>query len=148
MIWNLHIQRDWFRSSFVSYFRWTRNIDSSRFYLRLLPLSLRRRRSLFAQTGCLFAYIVSVSMLIGFGLQIYQAEPFLERFPQGFAVVWPAVAVFLGLLIITEGAVAYRSAHVRTSPALVVAAAVCRSDSGWQTGFGFCRCSFSCPVMV
>ncbi|MBD4757770.1 cell division protein, partial [Xanthomonas citri pv. citri] len=27
---------------------------------------------------------------------------------------------FLGLLIITEGAVAYRSAHVRTSPALVV----------------------------
>lgn len=60
------------------------------------------------------AYIVSVSMLIGFGLQIYQAEPFLERFPQGFAVVWPAVAVFLGLLIITEGAVAYRSAHVRT----------------------------------
>ncbi|AUZ28024.1 cell division protein [Bacillus subtilis] len=66
------------------------------------------------------AYIVSASMLIGFGLQINQAEPFLERFPQGFAVVWPAMAVFLGLLIIIEGAVAYRSAHVRTSPALVV----------------------------
>jgi S1-C subfamily serine protease len=66
------------------------------------------------------AYIVSVSMLIGFGLQMYQAEPFLERFPQGFAVVWPAMGVFLGLLIIIEGAVAYRSAHVRTSPALVV----------------------------
>ncbi|MCY8533758.1 S1C family serine protease [Bacillus vallismortis] len=66
------------------------------------------------------AYIVSVSMLIGFGLQINQAEPFLERFPQGFAVVWPAMAVFLGLLVIIEGVVAYRSAHVRTSPALVV----------------------------
>lgn len=66
------------------------------------------------------AYIVSVSMLIGFGLQVYQAEPFLERFPQGFEVVWPAMGVFLGLLIIIEGAVAYRSAHVRTSPALVV----------------------------
>lgn len=66
------------------------------------------------------AYIVSVSMLICFGLQMYQAEPFLERFPQGFAVVWPAMGVFLGLLIIIEGAVAYRSAHVRTSPALVV----------------------------
>ncbi|QJC90288.1 S1C family serine protease [Bacillus inaquosorum] len=66
------------------------------------------------------AYIVSVSMLIGFGLQMSQAEPFLERFPQGFAVVWPAMAVFLGLLIIIEGTVAYRSAHVRTSPALVV----------------------------
>nr|WP_206702290.1 S1C family serine protease [Bacillus vallismortis] len=66
------------------------------------------------------AYIVGVSMLIGFGLQINQAEPFLERFPQGFAVVWPAMAVFLGLLVIIEGVVAYRSAHVRTSPALVV----------------------------
>lgn len=66
------------------------------------------------------AYIVSASMLIGFGLQINQAEPFLERFPQGFAVVWPAMAVFLGLLIIIEGAVAYRSAHVRTSPAIVL----------------------------
>ncbi|PJY99609.1 cell division protein [Bacillus vallismortis] len=66
------------------------------------------------------AYIVSVSMLIGFGLQINQAEPFLERFPQGFAVVWPAMAVFLGLMVIIEGVVAYRSAHVRTSPALVV----------------------------
>nr|WP_250902512.1 S1C family serine protease [Bacillus inaquosorum] len=66
------------------------------------------------------AYIVSGSMLIGFGLQMSQAEPLLERFPQGFAVVWPAMAVFLGLLIIIEGAVAYRSAHVRTSPALVV----------------------------
>ncbi|MHA6486883.1 PDZ domain-containing protein [Bacillus cabrialesii] len=66
------------------------------------------------------AYIFSVSMLIGFGLQMNQAEPFLERFPQGFAVVWPAMAVFLGLLVIIEGVVAYRSAHVRTSPALVV----------------------------
>ncbi|MCC2930909.1 PDZ domain-containing protein [Bacillus sp. LBG-1-113] len=66
------------------------------------------------------AYIVSVSMLIGFGLQVNQAEPFLDRFPQGFAVVWPALAVFLGLLVIAEGAVAYRSAHVKTSPGLVV----------------------------
>ncbi|MCR6596392.1 S1C family serine protease [Bacillus halotolerans] len=66
------------------------------------------------------AYIVSVSMLIGFGLQVNQAEPFLDRFPQGYAVVWPALAVFLGLLIIAEGAVAYRSAHVKTSPGLVV----------------------------
>nr|WP_237728812.1 S1C family serine protease [Bacillus halotolerans] len=66
------------------------------------------------------AYIVSVSMLIGFGLQVNQAEPFLDRFPQGYAVVWPALAVFLGLLVIAEGAVAYRSAHVKTSPGLVV----------------------------
>ncbi|MDR4227894.1 serine protease [Bacillus mojavensis] len=66
------------------------------------------------------AYIVSVSMLIGFGLQVNQTEPFLDRFPQGFAVVWPALAVFLGLLVIAEGAVAYRSAHVKTSPGLVV----------------------------
>ncbi|PRP51863.1 cell division protein [Bacillus halotolerans] len=66
------------------------------------------------------AYIVSVSMLIGFGLQVNQAEPFLDRFPQGFAVMWPALAVFLGLLVIAEGAVAYRSAHVKTSPGLVV----------------------------
>ncbi|MCY8106054.1 S1C family serine protease [Bacillus mojavensis] len=66
------------------------------------------------------AYIVSVSMLIGFGLQVNQTEPFLDRFPQGFAVVWPALAVFLGLLLIAEGAVAYRSAHVKTSPGLVV----------------------------
>ncbi|MCY9090125.1 S1C family serine protease [Bacillus mojavensis] len=66
------------------------------------------------------AYIVSVSMLIGFGLQVNQTEPFLNRFPQGFAVVWPALAVFLGLLVIAEGAVAYRSAHVKTSPGLVV----------------------------
>ncbi|MEC1681004.1 S1C family serine protease [Bacillus mojavensis] len=66
------------------------------------------------------AYIVSLSMLIGFGLQVNQAEPFLDRFPQGFAVVWPALAVFLGLLVIAEGAVAYRSAHVKTSPGLVV----------------------------
>ncbi|MGV4322719.1 PDZ domain-containing protein [Bacillus mojavensis] len=66
------------------------------------------------------AYIVSVSMLIGFGLQVSQTEPFLDRFPQGFAVVWPALAVFLGLLVIAEGAVAYRSAHVKTSPGLVV----------------------------
>ncbi|WP_439024533.1 PDZ domain-containing protein [Bacillus halotolerans] len=66
------------------------------------------------------AYIVSVSMLIGLGLQVNQAEPFLDRFPQGYAVVWPALAVFLGLLVIAEGAVAYRSAHVKTSPGLVV----------------------------
>ncbi|MEC1667087.1 S1C family serine protease [Bacillus mojavensis] len=66
------------------------------------------------------AYIVSVSMLIVFGLQVNQTEPFLDRFPQGFAVVWPALAVFLGLLVIAEGAVAYRSAHVKTSPGLVV----------------------------
>ncbi|MCY9185542.1 S1C family serine protease [Bacillus halotolerans] len=66
------------------------------------------------------AYIVSVSMLIGFGLQVNQAEPFLDRFPQGFAVMWPALAVFLGLLVIAEGTVAYRSAHVKTSPGLVV----------------------------
>ncbi|WP_024123005.1 S1C family serine protease [Bacillus halotolerans] len=66
------------------------------------------------------AYIVSVSMLICFGLQVNQAEPFLDRFPQGFAVMWPALAVFLGLLVIAEGAVAYRSAHVKTSPGLVV----------------------------
>ncbi|KUP35367.1 S1C family serine protease [Bacillus halotolerans] len=66
------------------------------------------------------AYIVSVSMLIGFGLQVNQAEPFLDRFPQGYAVVWPALAVFLGLLVIAEGAVAYCSAHVKTSPGLVV----------------------------
>lgn len=66
------------------------------------------------------AYIVSVSMLIGFGLQVNQTEPFLDRFPQGFAVVWPALSVFLGLLVIAEGAVAYRSAHVKTSPGLVV----------------------------
>ncbi|MEC1750704.1 MULTISPECIES: S1C family serine protease [Bacillus] len=66
------------------------------------------------------AYIVSVSILIGFGLQVNQAEPFLDRFPQGFAVMWPALAVFLGLLVIAEGAVAYRSAHVKTSPGLVV----------------------------
>ncbi|MEC1288859.1 S1C family serine protease [Bacillus mojavensis] len=66
------------------------------------------------------AYIVSVSILIGFGLQVNQTEPFLDRFPQGFAVVWPALAVFLGLLVIVEGVVAYRSAHVKTSPGLVV----------------------------
>ncbi|MBJ7894762.1 PDZ domain-containing protein [Bacillus atrophaeus] len=66
------------------------------------------------------AYIVGVSMIIGFGLSYFQAEPFLNRFPQGFEINWPAIAVLLGLLVITEGAAAYRSAHVKTSPALVV----------------------------
>ncbi|QYG90179.1 S1C family serine protease [Bacillus atrophaeus] len=66
------------------------------------------------------AYIVGVSMIIGFGLSYFQAEPFLKRFPQGFEINWPAIAVLLGLLVITEGAAAYRSAHVKTSPALVV----------------------------
>ncbi|MCY9111721.1 S1C family serine protease [Bacillus atrophaeus] len=66
------------------------------------------------------AYIVGVSMIIGFGLSLFQAEPFLNRFPQGFEINWPAIAVLLGLLVITEGAAAYRSAHVKTSPALVV----------------------------
>ncbi|MED4803419.1 S1C family serine protease [Bacillus atrophaeus] len=66
------------------------------------------------------AYIFGVSMIIGFGLSYFQAEPFLNRFPQGFEINWPAIAVLLGLLVITEGAAAYRSAHVKTSPALVV----------------------------
>ncbi|MGM0747839.1 MAG: PDZ domain-containing protein [Bacillota bacterium] len=66
------------------------------------------------------AYIVGVSMIIGFGLSYFQAEPFLNRFPQGFEINWPAIAVLLGLLVITEGAAAYRSAPVKTSPALVV----------------------------
>ncbi|MBT2572847.1 PDZ domain-containing protein [Bacillus sp. ISL-51] len=66
------------------------------------------------------AYIVSTAMLIAFILQFNQSEPFSERFPQAFGVNWASAAVFLGLLIITEGTAAYRSAHLKTSPALVV----------------------------
>ena len=66
------------------------------------------------------AYIVSAGMFIAFILQYTHTVPFADRFPQAFGVNWASAAVFMGLLIITEGAAACRSAHLKTSPALVV----------------------------
>lgn len=66
------------------------------------------------------AYIVSAGMFIAFLLQYTHTVPFADRFPQAFGVNWASAAVFMGLLIITEGAAACRSAHLKTSPALVV----------------------------
>lgn len=90
------------------------------------------------------AYIVSAGMFIVFVLQYTHTLPFADRFPQAFGVNWASAAVFMGLLIITEGpllTVQRLKKHLRR---LSSAAEVCPSAVNWRIAHGCFRFSYWC----
>ncbi|MGE6630198.1 PDZ domain-containing protein [Bacillus sp. NPDC077027] len=75
--------------------------------------------SLFFKASALSsAYTLGFSIVAAFGLMFFQiSHPLL---PQLSMIHYAAAVILLGLLLITEGILAYRTAHLRTSPTMVM----------------------------
>ncbi|MFT0801486.1 PDZ domain-containing protein [Bacillus swezeyi] len=74
----------------------------------------------FRQSLLSSAYTLGVSIVIGLSIE-YAGSGTAEAFlPQLSLANWSAAAVLLGLLLFAEGILAYKTAHIRTSPAIVM----------------------------
>ncbi|MED2941849.1 PDZ domain-containing protein [Bacillus swezeyi] len=74
----------------------------------------------FRQSLLSSAYTLGVSIVIGLSID-YAGSGMAEAFlPQLSLANWSAAAVLLGLLLFAEGILAYKTAHIRTSPAIVM----------------------------
>ncbi|KKB75093.1 PDZ domain-containing protein [Bacillus glycinifermentans] len=74
----------------------------------------------FRQSLLSSAYTLGVSIVIGCCVVYFYPEAADAVLPQLSLANWSAAAVLLGLLLITEGILAYKTAHVRTSPSIVM----------------------------
>lgn len=77
--------------------------------------------SLFFKASALSsAYTLGFSFIAALGLMHFQVSH--SWLPQLSIMNASAVVILLGLLLMTEGILAYRTAHLRTSPAMVMSA--------------------------
>ncbi|MFN2744423.1 PDZ domain-containing protein [Bacillus sp. z60-18] len=74
----------------------------------------------FRQSMLSSAYTLGLSILAGISLEYVNPDAIDQVIPQLSFANWPAAAVLLGLLLFTEGMLAYKTAHVRTSPSIVM----------------------------
>jgi tetrahydromethanopterin S-methyltransferase subunit F len=65
------------------------------------------------------AYTLGLTILIGFAVNTFLSAPD-QTIPQLSLTNWTGLAVLLGILLLTEGYLAYRSAHTRMSPAIAI----------------------------
>lgn len=64
------------------------------------------------------AYTLGITIIIGYGAAFF---PEADRMiPQLSLTNWTGLAVLLGLLLLAEGLLSYRSAHVKMSPAIAI----------------------------
>ncbi|GIN76134.1 MULTISPECIES: PDZ domain-containing protein [Bacillus] len=74
----------------------------------------------FRQSLLSAAYTLGVSIVAGLCIE-YTGFGALDAFlPQLSLANWPAAAVLLGLLLVAEGVLVYKTAHIKTSPAIVM----------------------------
>ncbi|NPC94293.1 PDZ domain-containing protein [Bacillus sp. WMMC1349] len=64
------------------------------------------------------AYTLGVSMVLGFCLMTFGSKTAFAL-PQMSYVSWSALAILLGLVLTAEGILIYKTAHIKTSPAIV-----------------------------
>lgn len=97
----------------------------------------------FRQSLLSAAYTLGVSIVAGLCIEYTGFGALDELLPQLSLANWPAAAVLLGLLLVAEGVLVYKTAHIKTSPAIVMSKGGSRSASRLRAEPGFCRCSFS-----